>query len=147
MQKRFVVLLASFLLTAAQRTMGLTRPFLADHAGDSESHVRTGLLLRLSPKLPYAAEFNGSFPYVHLHHIPASVSYVPQLFTDETTGLTDASDLTVISLSDPQQPGIFGDIQSQAIPSVCPIQCCCLSCEDCGGCSSCTSTGCGGGPA
>jgi hypothetical protein len=150
MQKRLVVVMVSFLLAAAQRTVGLARP-LRGHARDNGAQIKSGLLFRLSPNLRsplaslpksyYAAELNGLFPYVHLHQIPASATYFPQVFSDAAIEISDGSGLTVFSLSDTHQAGNLGDLQNQTSPSVCPISCC----NECGGGTDCgTSTGCGG---
>jgi hypothetical protein len=149
MQKRLVLLLVSFLLTAAYRTMGLGRSSLADRASHKVARVTRGLLVALSPGLRsspaslhgsyYAVELNGWFPFVHLHEVPSSASSASQPFPNKALEINDVLGITVFSLSSPATAG-SGDPQSSsqgplgvAAPDFCNPGC--LSCTDCTSCT------------
>src|SRR5208282_5385680 len=144
MQKRFAIVLVSLLLTMFYRTVALVRPSYKHGEGEQTSRVRESLLVRIpTPRRIseataryYAAELNGSFPYVHLQHVSGEALSVPLAFADDVLEMNDVLGVAAISLTDPQS----GTIGMSADPQQSnPLYLCyCDDDDDCGGCSDCT---------
>jgi hypothetical protein len=135
--KRIVIGLVSLLLMVAHRSYSLVSPF---HSG-SPSHassVRRGWLLRAATPFSrgkgavnsfYAAELNGSFPYIHFREVAANAISVPLAYEDNTLELTEAADLRAFTLPD------FGKTQAAPQDTVGPEDC--SDDDDCGGGDDC----------
>jgi hypothetical protein len=145
MQKKLAIVLASLLVTVFYRTLGLARP--SYRHGEENAHVarvQEGLLFRIprpwrTPEASaryYAAELNGSFPYVHLQQVSTEALRVPLAFPDSAIEMSDVLGITAFSLNDPQDSGMGMPGNQQQLHPVKPVD---DDDDNCGGCESCTA--------
>lgn len=147
MQRKLAIVLASFFLIIFQRTVSLARPFYKGNTRENTAQAKRGLLFRIAwplkantdtPAHYYGAELNGSFPYFHTQRIATNPTDVGLMFVDDPLEMTDVLGITAFSLSSQLDAQVRDSTGSaDQVPSVCPIDCCCVSCSDCGGCSEC----------